>query len=391
MNIDEAKAVLALLTVLALHHQAAAEQWQLAETPESAAWTPWYTNTGRTWNGPAEILHRICDVSFLAPGGKQRQARVAAYFAPSTRCFGFVDGYWDYNLLFAFRDRMVLCQLDNTLYSYALLLTNQVPQGADADQYLQTQQREYLRTLSPSGFGHQPAAHYFGYYLGEGQITRDPATHEVLRVNHFAGASLDPVNPRTDGTNLTISIRADGGVADLIFNEDMKPIGGIQAGKLITVDPANNTYFMQKSWGQEAEGLRLALTLNKTAFKSGEPITGTVWVQNVTNVARQFPALMLGGQILTVTDSTGKPFPSIASQHHPQTFIERVKSISVDRGDIRVPPGAHVNIEVNITTQYDLTVPGQYKVRFALKIPAPDPKSLPVAVTPEMPIQILPK
>jgi hypothetical protein len=111
----------------------------------------------------------------------------------------------------------------------------------------------------------------------------------------------------------------------------------------------------------------------------------------VTNVYREYPTLMLGGQVLTVTDSAGKALPTIASQHPPQTFIERVKATRVDPSPVRVPPGAHANIEVNVTAQYEFTTPGQYNLKFALKVPTPDDKAFPVAVTPEMSIQILPK
>jgi hypothetical protein len=381
---------LALVLTAAAQATAATSTWRLATPPEPVGNPAWYTNVCDGWTGKVQFVSSTWHAQLVAPDGQMFDNGIGIYYTPNTGRYGILDGSFEHNETFVFRDKIAVCLLDPTLYCYSRVLTNTIPEGADPIPYLETQCREYFRNYTPRTIPETHAITYFGYYLGEGQITRDPTTHEITHVNHAAGGVPQLSGRPGDGTNLCIHIRAAGGEADVIFNDDMKPIGAIRGGTNVIIDPANNTYFTQKSWGQPVEGLRLALTLNKAAFKSGEPILGSIWVQNVTNDTREYQPTMLGGQVLTVIDNAGKALPTIASQR-PQTFAERAKSIVVNGAPARIPPGAHSIIEVNATSQYDLAAPGQYKLRFALKVPTPDYKAFPVAVTPDMPITILPK
>jgi hypothetical protein len=265
-----------------------------------------------------------------------------------------------------------------------------VPDGADAESWLERKQQEYLVTWPATPPGSFSSVRYVGQYLGMGDMVRDPQTGAILNVNYNL-PDLNSQAMRGDGTNAVVCFGPQGGsVIEVTISPELVPLGAVRAGKPVMANATNNLYLAEKTWGPVIEGFRMALTFPKTIFTNGEPIVGMVTLQNVTSNYLSYIFTVPMYQETVVANQRRERL-EIKESLRPKTLLEAQNRRIINNPMSRyVPPGGDYVFPVGVTAQYDLPGPASYKVFFRLAVPdRGDPKRNADVVSATMPVRVL--
>jgi hypothetical protein len=339
------------------------------------------------WQGTVNAIYRQCDVEIQSADGSRSPATLTLTYVPSTRCYAFWEGL---GANFVFRDRIAAISMKNGCSFFAVGWTNKVPEGEDADAWLERKKQEYLVAWPATPPGSFSSVRYLGHYFGMGDITRDPQTGAIHNVN-YGLPDLNSYAMKGDGTNAVISFYPNGeSVIDVTISPELIPIEARRGGKLVVVNATNNLCLAEKTWGPINEGFRLALTFPKITFTNAEPIIGMVTLQNVTSNDLSYTFTIPASQEIVVANHRGERL-EVKEAMRPKTALEAAsRSVVIDPKSRYVPPGGEHVFPVGVTAQYDLPGPASYEVFFRLTVPnRTDPKRDADVVSATMPVRVL--
>jgi hypothetical protein len=134
----------------------------------------------------------------------------------------------------------------------------------------------------------------------------------------------------------------------------------------------------------------MALTFPKAAFTNGEPIIGTVILQDTTNVSLGYTFNVPSYREVVVLNERSEKLPLKESARPKSAFEERLRKVANDPKTQWVAPGAEEVFPLRVTDRYDMPGPGNYKVAFRLTVSRmDDPRRDAVVVSATMPVRVL--
>lgn len=123
------------------------------------------------------------------------------------------------------------------------------------------------------------------------------------------------------------------------------------------------------NWGATCAGFRMGIRLRKDSFTNGEPVEGTVTLENVTNLYCNAIFDVAAFQEIVVLNDYGQQLQVKPELRAKTPLEEALRKVVMHATFLDIAPGGEAKLSVRLDSLYDLSMPGTYQVYFRLTLP----------------------